>query len=214
MGHLSQQVHEAYHDAPHEKRTGYLGMWAFLSSEILFFGAFFLAYTVIRSYHLEGFREAASELSLFWGTLNTAVLLVSSYLIAFGEKALEARKMKAGLWSWGCAAFLGVVFLAIKLYEYWEKAHKHHIPGLDFKAEDFEHPHSAELFQFLYFSMTGLHAFHLFVGICWIGGMVWWFRSRKGRVIQPTYVTCAALYWHFVDLVWVFLYPLLYLIRA
>ncbi|KAF0096261.1 MAG: heme/copper-type cytochrome/quinol oxidase subunit 3 [Puniceicoccaceae bacterium 5H] len=213
MGHLSQEVHEAYRDEVQEKRTGYLGMWAFLSSEILFFGSFFLAYAVIRSFHADAFREASGHLSLLWGTINTAVLLVSSYLIAFGEKAFELRRNKAGMLSWAGAAVLGVAFLAIKFYEYGEKFHHHHIPGLDFKAEDFQHPQGAELFHFLYFSMTGLHALHLIVGVCWISGMVLWFKLRKGRTIQTTYVTTAALYWHFVDLVWVFLYPMLYLIR-
>lgn len=210
---IEAPVHEAYADHPHESETGYLGMWVFLSSEVMFFGAMFLSFSIMRSSHAEGFMEAAQHLSLPWGTLNTAVLLLSSWAIACGEAAFERGRARAAWRSWAAAALLGIVFLGIKFYEYFEKVHSHHVPGRAFDGSDFLHPESAELFHWLYFAMTGLHALHLTIGVAWIGFLAWRFRRAREKPLRATTVTCAALYWHFVDLVWIFLFPLLYLLR-
>lgn len=214
MGHLQPDVHEAYATPRHEHRTAVLGMWAFLVSEAMLFGGFFLAYTVMRGSHGAAFAEGSGHLGLFWGSVNTGLLLLSSFFVVWGERAYEFRRYRQGAVAWLFAAALGLGFLSIKGYEYAEKIHQHHLPGDHFRHADFTHPAGAELFHWCYFAMTGLHALHLLVAIAWLAGLVGWFRFRAGRALPPTYVTAAALYWHFVDLIWVFLFPLLYLDRG
>ncbi len=189
-----------------------LGMWVFLCTEILFFGGLFMAYLVYRHASPEGFQEASFELNRFWGTTNTLVLICSSLTMALAVRAAQtsqSRKTQVG-WLLGTMVF-GVAFLGIKAVEYYDKFTHHHVPGPHFHW-DGAYPKPAEQFYSLYFAMTGLHALHMIIGLgimAVIAVMAW-----RGIFDEEYYtpVEVAGLYWHFVDIVWIFLFPLLYLI--
>ena len=190
--------------------TDHLGMWVFLATEVLFFGGMFLAYALYRHAYPASFRRGAQAMELWAGTLNTALLLTSSLFMAIADRAVRAdRRRLVGI----ClilTALLGAAFLGIKGYEYHEKWVRHLVPGAGFRAPAGD-PRT-QLFFFLYFAMTGLHALHMIFGL----GAVSWliFLHRRGRLsparAEPVAIT--GLYWHFVDCIWIFLYPLFYLV--
>jgi len=188
-----------------------LGMWVFLVTEILFFGGLFLAYTVYRSQYARAFAEASRHLDITLGTFNTAVLIVSSLTMALAVFSAATGRRRALLLFLIATMVLGGVFLGVKAVEYGHKFHDHLVPGLHFR---FPGPYArqAEIFYSLYFAMTGLHAAHMIIGI----GIFTWllYASWRGR-FTPAYntpVEMGGLYWHFVDIVWIYLFPLLYLI--
>jgi cytochrome c oxidase subunit 3 len=189
-----------------------LGMWTFLVTEILFFGGLFMAYLVYRSQAPSAFQEASHHLDIVWGTLNTAILIISSLTMALAVRAAQtsAPPRTQVLWI-GWTWLLGAAFLGIKAIEYGAKFRDHIVPGPNFRWEGL-YPQGAEMFYSLYFCMTGLHALHMVIGLgimTWLAIMAW-----RGR-FDATYYTpveVAGLYWHFVDIVWIFLFPLLYLI--
>jgi cytochrome c oxidase subunit 3 len=186
-------------------------MWVFLVTEILFFGGLFLAYTVYRSEYARAFAEASRHLDITLGTFNTAVLIVSSLTMALAVFSAATGRRRALLLFLIATMVLGGVFLSVKAVEYGHKFHDHLVPGPHFR---FPGPYArqAEIFYSLYFAMTGLHAAHMIVGIGILTVLV--LQARKGRY-GPDYYTpveVSGLYWHFVDIVWIFLFPLLYLI--
>jgi cytochrome c oxidase subunit 3 len=190
-----------------------LGMWLFIAQEIMFFGGLFLAYTVYRALYSQPFAEASSHLDWALGALNTVVLIGSSLTMALAvhAAALGHRKAIAG---WLIATIvLGGVFLGVKVVEYADKFEHHLVPGPHFQYEG-PGARQAQIFFSLYFAMTGLHALHMIVGIPILAYMAWMgWRGRFG----PEYYTpveLTGLYWHFVDIVWIFLFPLLYLVGA
>jgi len=188
-----------------------LGMWVFLVTEILFFGGLFLAYTVYRSEYARAFAEASRHLDITLGTFNTVVLIVSSLTMALAVFSAATGRRRALLVLLIATMVLGGVFLGVKAVEYGHKFHDHLVPGPHFR---FPGPYArqAEIFYSLYFAMTGLHAAHMIVGIGILTVLV--LQARKGRY-GPAYYTpveVSGLYWHFVDIVWIFLFPLLYLI--
>jgi cytochrome c oxidase subunit III len=185
------------------------GMWVFIASELLFFGALLAAYLAGRVHWPEGFGAASRHTHVVLGTLNTAVLLTSSALIALAvacDRHHAHRRWTARL-LWGTAA-LGLVFLAIKGYEYVQEWHEHLFPGPAFALPE----PGAQLFFMLYFLMTALHAVHL---VCGIAAVVVFARATGARRAwaDPERLDAVALYWHFVDVVWIFLYPFLYLVE-
>ncbi len=189
-----------------------LGMWTFLVTEILFFGGLFMAYLVYRHASPMAFQEASHHLNVYWGTLNTAVLIVSSLTMALGVRAAQTSAPPKTQVGWIVATMgLGAVFLGIKAIEYTEKFRDHIVPGPGFRWEG-QYPQGAEMFYSLYFCMTGLHALHMVIGL----GIMTWLAIMAGRrrfdASYYTPVEVAGLYWHFVDIVWIFLFPLLYLI--
>ena len=206
-------------------------MWLFLLTEIMFFGGLFTAYLILRNWYYPAFVAASHQLNIFWGSLNTLVLISSSFTMAMGVWCAEMRR-KSGLVLFLVATFLlGLVFLGIKTIEYSEKIEKHHVPGFHYSVKSFVNPASdpesaqygdkplsmdmarkTELYFFLYFAMTGMHALHMIIGIAILGYMI--FRARAGAYTtgHVTFVENFGLYWHFVDIVWIFLFPLLYLI--
>jgi cytochrome c oxidase subunit 3 len=187
-----------------------LGMWVFLATEVLFFGGLILAYCVYRIGQPDGFAEAARHTKIVIGTANTAVLLTSSFLVAWAVAVARVGAGRLGgalLW---IAAALGVLFLALKGVEYRLEYDEHLVPGLNFAASG---PNGAAigLFFAFYFVATGVHAVHVAVGIvvlCVIGR-----RSHQGAYSAHYHapITVAGLYWHFVDVVWIFLFALIYL---
>jgi cytochrome c oxidase subunit 3 len=186
------------------------GIWVFLATEVLFFGGLILAYCVYRSTYPAGFAEAAHHTKIIIGAANTAILLTSSFLVAWAvtiTKLGESHFAALLLWT---AALLGIVFIALKGVEYTMEYHEHLLPGLGF---DFPgtHAHEAHLFFSFYIIATGLHAVHVAIGIVVLAVIGWRARQRAYSSEYHSPITVAGLYWHFVDLVWVFLFALIYL---
>ena len=207
-------THVAHHfdTSQQQFEAARLGTWLFLATEVLFFGGMFAGYMVYRILYPQAFIEGSSHLSIPLGTINTAVLLLSSLMMAMAVHQAESLDGKPVRYISG-TILLGLVFLGIKAVEYSHKFHEHLVPGRDFGShEGFHMSTESELFFSFYFAMTGMHALHMVIGVgllAWIGIAAW----RKQ--FSPQYYTpveMVGLYWHFVDIVWVFLFPLLYLI--
>jgi cytochrome c oxidase subunit 3 len=188
-----------------------LGMWVFLVTEVLFFGGLFLVYTVYRSLYPDAFIAASHELDVTLGTINTAVLITSSLTMALAVHAAQVGQRKTLMLFLVATMILGGIFLGIKSVEYYHKFVEHLVPGPAFQFEK-AHLRHAQLFFSLYFVMTGLHALHMIIGF---GIMLWmliW--TWNGTITKEYYspIEISGLYWHFVDIVWIFLFPLLYLV--
>jgi cytochrome c oxidase subunit III len=212
-GHHRKLQHH-FDDMGQQAEASSLGMWVFLAQEIMFFGGLFLAYLVYRSASPEGFQEASHHLNVTLGAANTLVLIVSSLTMALGVRAAQTDAPPKTQVGWILATmFFGVIFLVIKAIEYKDKFDHHLVPGPNFVWEG-KHPATAEMFYSLYFCLTGLHALHMIVGLgimTVIAAMAW---KKQFDATYYTPVEVAGLYWHFVDIVWIFLFPLLYLIGA
>ena len=194
-----------------QKEAATLGMWVFLAQEVLFFGGLFLAYTVYRNQYFAGFSEASHHLKWELGAINTAVLIGSSLTMALAVRAAAMGKRGLVVLFLILTILLGSVFLGVKVVEYKDKFDHHLVPGPDFHWEG-PNANPAEIFYSLYFAMTGLHALHMIIGIPILAIIAW--MAQRGR-FSPAYhspVEMVGLYWHFVDIVWIFLFPLLYLI--
>src|SRR4051812_9114459 len=201
-----------FDDLEQQRDAATLGMWIFLATEVLFFGGMLLCYAVYRTMYFSSFADASRELDVVLGSLNTAVLLCSSLTMAMAVHEAEAGNQKALVRFLAITMLLGAIFLGIKFYEYYQKYIEGFIPGAHFMWKG-ENPGHASIFFIAYFIMMGMHALHMIIGICMMGVLA--FLARKGK-ITPTYFTpveLGGLYWHFVDIVWVFLFPLLYLVN-
>ncbi len=198
-------------DMEQQRETSTLGMWAFLVTEIMFFGGLFVSYALYRSMYPEAFGAASLRLNLVLGAINTGVLICSSLTMVLAVRSAQLGHVKALVRYLLATIVLGSTFLVIKAFEYTHKFHEHLIPGTSFR---FGGPHEqhAEIFFSLYFMMTGLHALHMIIGIGVL--LVLLYQSWKGRFSAEYYspIDVAGLYWHFVDIVWIYLFPLLYLI--
>lgn len=214
-GHSSTNHHVAHQfdNAEQQRTSAEMGMWLFLITEVLFFGGLFMAYTLYRWKFPQAFADASMHLDLVMGGLNTFVLLTSSLTMALAVNSAETGQQKQLKLFLVLTMLLGSVFLGVKVIEYSDKFHHHLIPGPHFQFPHGDALH-AQLFFFLYFAMTGLHAIHMIIGIGIL--FVLYLMARKGRFSSAYYnpVHVSGLYWHFVDIVWIFLYPLLYLIGA
>ena len=188
-----------------------LGMWIFLITEVMFFGGMLAAYAVYRVMYAEAFASTSRHMDLFAATINTAVLIGSSLTMALAVHAAQSGAARATFRFLGATIGLGSVFLAIKVYEYHHKWVEHLVPGAGFRYEEPFAAPAQILFSF-YFAMTGMHALHMIVGIGLIAYLM--AMTRRGRYSARYYtpVEMTGLYWHFVDIVWIFLFPLLYLI--
>jgi cytochrome c oxidase subunit III len=203
-------VHEQFETIEQQRSAAQLGMWIFLATEVLFFGGLFLAYTVYRSLYPQTFAAASHHTDVILGGTNTAILLFSSTLMALAVRAAELRNRKQLVWLLLATAFLGIVFMGIKSVEYHKDFVQHLVPGSHFEWEEANRLH-AEIFFWLYFAMTGLHAIHVIVGIFVLLTLAALARLGKFTTGHHTPVEVAGLYWHFVDIVWIFLFPLMYL---
>ena len=194
-----------------QQEAATLGMWVFLLTEILFFGGLFLVYTIYRTWYPDAFAAASHHLDIPLGTINTAVLIGSSLTMALAVRSAQIDSRMGIMVFIALTMILGGVFLGIKGVEYSHKFHEHLVPGPDFQFErPFAQP--AQIFFSLYFVMTGLHALHMIIGMGLMAWMLWW--AYNGAFANGYYspVEIVGLYWHFVDIVWIFLFPLLYLI--
>jgi len=198
-----------------------LGMWWFLATEVMFFGGMFCSYLVYRLWYYSDFAACAKTLSWQLGTTNTAVLICSSLTVVLAVWAASMARRTMLIVCLILTLILGLTFLGIKGKEYHDKFVEHHVPGEYFDSSNIplpDHPgeyanvHHAQIYFALYFIMTGLHAIHMIIGIgvfTWLLVMAW-----KNR-FTPSYYTpieIGGLYWHFVDIIWIYLFPLLYLI--
>lgn len=230
-------AHIAHHfdDAEQQFTAASLGMWLFLATELLFFGGMFAGYALYRHWYPEAFSVGSHHLDVVLGTINTTVLLASSLTMAMAVHATTTDKPKAAARFLAMTIVLGSVFLGIKAYEYHHKFVEHLVPGAHFSLDGEPHgatteptsdqllaqpapvegvdPNHVQLFFSLYFAMTGVHAAHMVVGIGIL--LVLLIATKRGRFSSARFtpVEMSGLYWHFVDIIWVFLFPLLYLIH-
>jgi cytochrome c oxidase subunit 3 len=234
--HLAHQ----FEDRTQQDESYIVGMWTFLVTEIMFFGGLFLAYLIYRYKNPEVFVSAHEHLNVYFGGINTLVLLTSSLFMALAVRCAQL-KQRGGQILWLLATIaMACVFLVIKGFEYKEKFDHHLFPGPGFRYEvvggeaggsgahaapavpagmdvakvatEPDENHKAEMFFNLYFAMTGLHGIHVLIGIIVMGvlAVMIWRRNPAIEYYMP--VEMAGLYWHFVDIVWIFLFPLFYLI--
>lgn len=209
-----------FDDAEQQFEAAELGMWIFLVTEVMFFGGLFTGYAVYRYRDPEAFIAASHHLDMFWGTVNTAVLLTSSLTMALAVRRSKIdtqsdRQRRGGrplVWLLAATIVLGSAFLGIKFFEYYHKFEEGLVPGRSFH---FEEPigKRAEIFYSFYFAMTGVHALHMIIGIAILSILLVaaWRGSFAAEYYTPVEMT--GLYWHFVDLIWIFLFPLLYLVE-
>ena len=214
------ELRHHFADVVQQRNAASLGMWWFLGTEIMFFGGMFCGYLVYRRAYFPEFAAGSRSLNLLAGTLNTAVLICSSLTVALAVRASQLGKRKQLVNLLLATIFFGVCFLAVKGFEWRKEYVEHHIPTFYFDAQNMAHdnpnlhidPQHAKIFFSLYFALTGVHALHMIVGIgifSVITFMAW--RGKFGPEYH-TPVEIAGLYWHFVDIVWIYLFPLLYLI--
>jgi cytochrome c oxidase subunit 3 len=188
-----------------------LGIWLFLSTEILMFGGLFCAFAIFRERYLDAFLEAHHHLDKVMGGVNTLVLIFSSLTMALAVRATQRGDRTQASRLLLVTILCALAFLVVKYFEYSHKVHAGLLPGRHFTAQGFVHP-EANIFFGVYFMMTGLHGFHVLVGI----GLITWILIRNsrgefsGRYYAP--VEGVGLYWHLVDLIWIYLFPLLYLV--
>ncbi len=204
------RVAEQFEDAPQQHAAATLGIWIFLATEVMFFGALFFAYAIARIHAPEAFAAASRHTNIVIGTANTAILLTSSFFMALAVRsaAKGARKATTGLLL--ITALLGIIFAALKLTEYAIDYNDHLVPLVNF-AFDPRYLPGAHVFYGLYFATTGLHLVHLSIGVVVVLALAWQVWHERENAIA-NHVEVAGLYWHFVDVVWIFLYPCLYLI--
>jgi cytochrome c oxidase subunit 3 len=221
-GHRALQHH--FENMEQQREAGTLGMWIFLVTEIMFFGGMFLAYTLYRNFFPAAFASASNHLDIRLGAVNTGVLILSSFTMAMAVYFTQVGKRRPQVLCLVLTLVLGLTFLGIKAVEYHEKYTDRLIPGKVIPGAEFgPDPHKlhllegatmkqVEMFYYIYFAMTGMHALHMIIGAGLLLYLIIF--SLRGR-FDPEYhspVEVIGLYWHFVDIVWIFLFPLLYLL--
>lgn len=211
---MSDHAHDHAHhfeSAEHEFQAGKLGMWLFLITEIMLFGVFFAGYGLFMYLYPEMYREAHHHLNKVMGATNTVVLLISSLTMALSIAYIQRDQRGKSMTMLGITFVCACIFLVIKYFEYKEKFHHGLLPGMYFHGEGFKAPNAA-LFYSFYFVMTGTHGLHVLIGMALIG----WIMTRMGRGEFSSHqfgaVEFVGLYWHIVDLIWIFLFPLIYLV--
>jgi cytochrome c oxidase subunit 3 len=227
--HVFVPQHRHHFETEEQQReAGSFGMWLFLLTEIMFFGGLFFAYLLLRNWYYDAFVAASNQLSVPLGGANTAILITSGFFMALGVWAAEMRKKKLLVLFLVLTSILGIAFICVKGVEWHEEWVRHHVPGFNYDVSQFINPSAygleqkplspdmaqhTQLFFFLYFAMTGMHAVHMIIGL----GLLAWLLKRANRgdfssgYVAP--IENFGLYWHFVDIVWLFLFPLLYLIN-
>ncbi len=208
-----------------QREAASFGMWVFLLTEVMFFGGLFCAYLIFRNWYHPAFVAGSNMLDITLGTTNTAVLIGSSFTMAMAVYSAQMRRRGALVLYLSLTIVLGFAFLGIKGVEYHQKFVDHHVPGYNFSIQEFVHPtnpkaiplapdmaEKTQIYFSLYFAMTGMHALHMIIGISLLFFLV--ARAWQGAYTEGHVMTIEnfGLYWHFVDIVWIFLFPLLYLI--
>jgi cytochrome c oxidase subunit III len=221
--HHDPALLEQFDTLEQQKDVSQFGMWVFLITEIMFFGGLFAAYLIYRNLYNPAFVIGSSSISVVWGAINTAVLICSSLTMAMAvhSAAIGARKLL--MFFLIATLFLGTIFLCIKGKEYYDKYTEHHVPGANFDF-NYERADKGEvlapadvasqtsIFFSLYFAMTGMHALHMIIGAGILIALIWKVRHGAYPTHHYTMIENFGLYWHFVDIIWIFLFPLLYLV--
>jgi cytochrome c oxidase subunit III len=202
-------LREQFSTPVQQRETATLGMWIFIMTEVMLFGGLFLAFTVYRISFPEAFIQASGDMNIALGATNTAVLICSSFTMALAVFSAETGNRRQLSLFVVLTMILGFAFIGIKFTEYYQHYQEHHAPGVWFNFAGPESGH-VEMFFVLYFLMTGLHAFHMFVGEGILTAML--IRNAAGSFTAEyhTPVELTGLYWHFVDIIWVFLFALFY----
>jgi len=206
------QLKHHFDDTEQQLESSTLGMWVFLLTEVMFFGGMFGGYTVYRNMYPDAFASTSHFMNVTMGGFNTGVLICSSLTMALAVRAAQLGSKKTLILFLIFTLILGFVFLVVKYFEYHEKWVDHHIPGPGFRYEETRYFHQAQILFFLYFAMTGMHAIHMIVGAGLLTTLIVMAARNKFSALWYTPVEMIGLYWHFVDIVWIFLFPLLYLI--
>ncbi len=211
----SHEHHFAHHfkDASHEYQSSKEGIWLFMVTEILMFGGLFVAYSIMHNLYPEMFAEGAEHLDWRMGFLNTLVLIFSSLTMALGIYFIQKNDRQKAVMSLGITIVCGLIFMVVKYFEYSHKFHLGLLPG-KFLNVDIVKPHHANLglYYGFYYCMTGLHGIHVLLGMLLITWVL--IRTKRGD-FNPNYYTAVegvGIFWHIVDLIWIFLFPLLYLV--
>ena len=209
MSEVTGLLKEPWQYFDRQREAGTFGIWIFLASEVLFFGALILTYAVCRIENVAAFAAAGRETNIWYGTINTAILLTSSLAMAMASQAAAAKEelRRLILWSLAATAALGLAFLVVKGFEYWEDIEKHLVPGPHFGLKQ----PATQLFFGLYWIVTGVHAVHLTIGIVMVARLTLLGYLNKFQLDENPEIQVTGLYWHLVDIIWIFLYPLIYL---
>ena len=210
----AELTHLRHHFATAEQQmeASTLGMWTFLITEVLFFGGMFTSYAIYRNMYPDAFASTSRYMDVPLGGTNTAVLICSSLTMALAVRAAQLSRRKAVMNFLVLTMIFGTIFLGIKAFEYHSKWVEHLVPGFGFHYEAAQYAQHAQILFFLYFCMTGMHAIHMIVGLGLLTYL--WIQAKRGVFTADYFspVEMIGLYWHFVDIVWIFLFPLLYLI--
>jgi cytochrome c oxidase subunit 3 len=208
---LDEHVAHHFTDAEQQRDSAKLGMWVFLLTEVLFFGGLFCAYAIFRAWYPEMFHAAHKALDVKMGFINTLVLITSSVTMALAIRSMQVGNKKATMYNLAATLVFAGVFLVIKYFEYAHKFHLGQLPGKYYTFTGIEgtNPH---IFFSIYFIMTGIHGLHVIGGMIAIGIML--YKTKHDRFNASYYnpIEVTGLYWHLVDLIWIFLFPLLYLV--
>ena len=230
-GHPALQHH--FENMEQQREAGTLGMWIFLVTEIMFFGGMFLAYALYRNLYPAAFASASNHLDIWLGGFNTGVLILSSFTMALAVYFTQVGKHRPQVWCLVLTLLLGLTFLGVKAVEYRDKYRDHLIPGQLIPGHKFDpkvqeegqplDPHAlhllpgatvekVQMFYWIYFAMTGMHALHMIIGAGLLSYLIIFSLKRRFDPEYHSPVEVIGLYWHFVDIVWIFLFPLLYLL--
>ncbi len=214
MNHAAEHpafLEHHFNDAEQQRESAKLGMWVFLLTEVLTFGGLFCAYAIYRSWNPDMFFNAHKELDVWLGTVNTIVLITSSLTMALAIRSMQLDNKKRAILYLVFTLLFAATFLVVKYFEYSHKFHVGQLPGkfYTFTGIQGNNPH---IFFSIYFAMTGLHGLHVLGGMCLIGWLI--YRTHKNRFSSAYYtpIEMVGLFWHLVDLIWIFLFPLFYLI--
>jgi cytochrome c oxidase subunit 3 len=209
---MAVRAEHQFDDIEQQRDAAYTGMWIFLSTEVLFFGAVFFSYILYRGMYYEAFADGSRKLSVALGGANTAILLCSSLFMALAVHAAQEERTNQLVVYLIVTELIGALFLGLKFTEYYQHYKEHLIPGLNFGYVG-ENANRVELFMVFYFILTGIHAVHMLIGLGVLSTLA--ILATRGKFTAGRYdpVDIGGLYWHFVDVVWVFIFPLLYLVR-
>lgn len=204
-------VAHQFDDIEQQAEADSLGMWVFLATEVLFFGGMFAAFMVYRSSYPAVFAQASKEMAVAIGGINTGVLLLSSLTVVLSVYAVKENDRRGLIRNLLFTILLGVTFLVLKGVEYTEHIQHHLLPGFDFQYHGLD-PDRAQIYFFMYYVMTGIHALHMLIGVGVMSVMLYGAYRNKYDSVNYMSIEVSGLYWHFVDIVWIFLYPMIYLI--
>jgi len=193
-----------------QRETAMAGMWIFLVTEIMMFGALFMAYAVYRLGHPFAFAAASRDMNIVLGSINTAILITSSLTMALAAAAAQEGGLRPAKWLLAATILIGAVFLAIKFVEYYLHYRDHQVPGFWFET-NLPDPGGVQMFYVFYFIMTGLHAIHMIVGIGLLAALLIMTECGRFSRVYHSPVVVTGLYWGFVDIVWIFLFAIFYL---